>query len=165
MAAFVVAALLGATCARAESIWSEIGIRTRQNCTASQARWSLCTLFHITQSTASEGGPQALEGYTYVNHPRGSVGLAIGTLGNIELAATGDTKSARALQGGVVVSGPGRVEHATTLYLSQPKRRGDYPGPTQIERADYVTFDNGWSIRPQGDRLLICAPTNTCRDF
>ena len=30
---------------------------------------------------------------------------------------------------------------------------------------DYITFDNGWSIRPSGTALLLCPPTGDCRAF
>jgi hypothetical protein len=110
-----------------------------------------------------KGGPQALEGYTYLEHSHGLVKRAIGTIGNVEVAAQGDTDTVRGMQAGVVVSGPGNVGLATSLYLAQARRRSDYQGSTHVERVDYITFDNGWSIRPDREHLLLCDPQGVCR--
>lgn len=126
----------------------------------------VCGAFSITQPTESLGGPQALEGYTTVAHPRGTVALAIGTIGNVELAGAGDVASARALQGGIVINGPGIVDHATSLFLAAPQRIDGYTGPVRINRADWITFgSSGWSIRPDGDRILLCDAQDRCRDL
>ena len=130
--------------------------------------WCLGTVSVVHQDTPnSAGGPQALEGYTAVNHAIGTVRLVMGTIGNIELGGGSRTvvQYATALQGGLVVTGAGRVDHATSLTLIQPRAHGDYTGPVNVGRVDYITFDNGWSIRPDGDRLLICDKMDVCRAF
>lgn len=122
----------------------------------------------MTQRVASPGGPQALEGYTLVAHDRGSVALAIGTIGNVEMNGAGNVGFIRGLQSGGVVTGPGRVGVWSGLFLSQPRARASAPpyvGPVNIERYDYITFDNGWSIRPNGDALILCNPLGNCRAF
>lgn len=149
----------------AQPTWTEISRIYQHTCRASTSRWTVCGEFTITQSTPSPGGPQALEGYTYVNHPTGVVGLALGTVGNVEVGGTGEVLDVRALQGGVIISGPGDVEHATSLMLMAPKPAGDYHGQVNVKRADYLSFDNGWSLRPDGDRLLLCDPHDRCRDL
>lgn len=111
------------------------------------------------------GGPQALEGYTRISHTRGSVKLAIGTIGNVEMNARGDVETMRSLQAGGVITSDGRVKQATGLFLSKPVAGEGYQGPVNVDRYDYVTFDNGWSIRPDGKRLLLCDPENVCRAF
>jgi hypothetical protein len=118
----------------------------------------------IHQQTASlEGGPQAFEGYTLIEHDRGTVNIAIGTIGNVEQNGAGEVNDIRSMQAGGVVTGPGRVHHWAGLSISAPRARSDYKGAVNIERYDYVDFDNGWSIRPDGKRLLICDPKNICR--
>jgi hypothetical protein len=134
-------------------------------CRASGARWTVCGGFTITQPIASPGGPQALEGYTYVDHPSGTVGLAIGAIGNVEVAGSGAVTSARGLQGGIVISGPGVVDHASSLTLVAPQPTGGYTGPVNVRRADFITFSNGWSVRPDGARILLCDPNDRCRDL
>lgn len=145
--------------------WAGIAIRYRQNCTGDrQASWSLCALFYLAQTEpAPDGGPQALEGYTVLQHDVGTVAMAHGTLGNIEFAGAGRTKQARSLQAGGVITGSGVVEHWSGLYLSQPQASHGATG--RIERRDYITFDNGWSLRPRGEQLLICDPSGGCRAF
>lgn len=123
---------------------------------------------HITQQTDSIGGPQALEGYTLVAHDRGTVALALGTIGNVEQNGAGDVNRIASLQGGGVVTGPGRVHQWSALSLFQPRARRSapaYTGPVNIDRFDYITFDNGWSIRPNGDQLQLCDPRGICRAF
>jgi len=128
--------------------------------------WCLGFMSRVEQHTPNfTGGPQALEGYTYLNHNQGRVRLAFGTLGNIEVHGAGTTSDARALQGGVVVSGPGRVSFGTSLYLVGCVKHGDYTGTLNVGRCDYVTFGNGWSIRPDGPALVLCDPQNRCRQL
>lgn len=131
-------------------------------------RWCLGAASVVRQDTPNaNGGPQALEGYTHVNHQTGSVKLALGTLGNIELGGASGTvtEMAYALNGGLVVTGPGVVERAAALTLATPKRHGDYTGPINVKESLYIAFDNGWTIKPQGPDLLICRPDGTCRAF
>jgi hypothetical protein len=111
------------------------------------------------------GGPQALEGYTRLSHSRGTVRLALGTIGNVELNAHGDTTLVRSLQAGGVITNDGPVQQWSGLFLSKPVAGEGYRGSTNVKRYDYITFDNGWSIRPDGKNLLICTPANTCRPF
>lgn len=110
-----------------------------------------------------DGGPQALEGYTTIAHDRGLVKLALGTIGNVEMNARGDVAMVRSLQAGGVVTNDGRVQQWSGLYLSRPRAGEGYAGAVNVQRFDYVTFDNGWSIRPDGDRLLICDSKGICR--
>lgn len=121
-------------------------------------------LFGVVQRTPG-AGPQAVEGYTLVAHDVGTVGLALGTIGNVEVQGRGRTEQVRALQGGIVVSGPGRVDHAANIVLAGVQKHSDYDGPTDVGRVDYILFGNGWSIRPDGARLLLCDPQNVCRPF
>lgn len=130
--------------------------------------WCLGTVSVVNQMYPNaDGGPQALEGYTVVKHEIGTVRLVMGTIGNIELGGGSRTvvESAVALQGGLVVTGPGYVAHATSLSLVQPRAHGGYTGGVNLGRVDYITFDNGWSIRPDGDQLSICDPKGMCRHF
>jgi len=113
---------------------------------------------------APAGGPQALEGYVKIAHDRGVVALAIGAIGNVEQNGAGDVTEIRSTQSGGVVTGPGRVHHWTGHYFAQPRRAANYTGAVNLDVVDYATFDNGWAIRPSGDRLLICDPRGECRD-
>lgn len=128
-------------------------------------RYCLGAASVVRQSTPSEGGPQALEGYTHVAHQTGRVQLAIGTIGNVELGGASGTvtDSARALQGGLVVTGPGYIERAVSLSLHQAKPKGDYTGAVNVKESIYIEFDNGWTIRPLGPDLLFCDPSGKCR--
>ena len=161
----LIAVVCGSEWAAAQMTWTDIAIRYRQDCTHDlHARWTLCGLFYASQSDpAPDGGPQALEGYTVVQHDVGTVALAIGTIGNVELAGAGRTKEARSLQAGGVITGSGVTERWVGLAISQPQPADGATG--RIERREYVAFDNGWSIRPDGARLLICDPQSQCRAF
>jgi hypothetical protein len=130
------------------------------------ARWCLGTASVVRQEMPNPtGGPQALEGYTHVTHKSGTVALAIGTLGNVELGGASGTVTERAyaLAGGFVVTGPGVVNHPVTLSLGQPKRHGGYEGAMNVKDPVYIEFDNGWSFRPSGADLLLCDPGGRCR--
>lgn len=142
-----------------------VAVRYQDQCRESSARWTLCRLVSIDQATPSLGGPQALEGYTTVRHDEGTVALALGIIGNVELAGVGHTGSARALQGGIVVSGPGQVDQAYALVLLSPQRKGGYDGPVNVTEGGFILFGNHWSIRPDGARLLLCNPQGECRDL
>ena len=136
-------------------------------CQAGSERWTICQMVYITATKPSEGGPQALEGYTKVAHQNGSIGLVMGTIGNVELSGASGTvtKDARALQGGFVVTNSGVVERASSLVLVQPKVGENYTGTANIKEANYILFDNGWRIAPNGSGLDICDPRGVCRAF
>lgn len=119
-------------------------------------RWCLGAVSVVKQLTGSEGGPQALEGYTLVD-TRGSVRLAHGTIGNIEQAGDGDLIEARPLQSGGVVTGQGRVSRWIGLFIDKPKeaRAGQV--------ADYraIQFSNGLFLTPDmqdGKPILKLCP-------
>jgi hypothetical protein len=129
------------------------------------ARSSVAMQSVIEQLTPTpDGGPQALEGYTKIAHDRGLVRLALGTIGNVEMNGAGDVEEIRSMQAGGVVTNRGRVKHWTGMYFSRPRAGLGYTGAANIDVYDYATFDNGWSIRPAGDRLLFCDPQGDCRD-
>lgn len=157
----ILMAFVSVTC----SAFTNLAIHRRFNATCTDASvWCLGLMSHVTQTTPNvTGGPQALEGYALVNHPNGRVRQVLATIGNIELKGAGATADARALQGSVVVNGPGRVDFATSLNLVGCVRQGGYDGPIDVGRCDYVTFGNGWSLRPDGDALLLCDPRGVCR--
>jgi hypothetical protein len=110
-----------------------------------------------------DGGPQALEGYTTLAHNRGNTRLAFGVVGNVEMNARGTTTEIRSMQAGGVVTADGHVKEWVGLALSRPRAGEGYQGPVHIDRYDYIRFDNGWSIRPDGDKLLICDKAGVCR--
>lgn len=152
--------------ASAQPAWAALGIRFRDACTQGTTRWSLCRLAYIEQTTsAPDGGPQALEGYTKVNHTSGKVQLPMSVIANQELSGGSGTvvQDARVFQAGAVVSDAGVVEDLTFLNLTGPNRMGGYDGPINIKRVTYLRFPNGWTIRPGGSGLLLCDPRDACR--
>jgi len=147
--------------------WTQISIKYQQSCMVKDkpTRWTLCGLFYVQQYAPSpDGGPQALEGYVELTH-EGHVDLAMGTIGNIEQAGTGSVNRAIALTGGIVVSGPGQINEAIALSLSPTRRKGGYSGVINVKNQIYISFDNGWTIRPDGADLILCSPRNICRSF
>ncbi len=114
-----------------------------------------------------DGGPQGLEGYVRLSHDRGTTALAIGTIGNVELNARGSVTAIRSLQSGGVITNSGHVDRWSGLYLTHPRAGLGYTGPVNIARYDYITFDNGWSLRPTADNaaLEVCSPQNVCHAF
>ena len=120
-------------------------------------RWTVGVQSIVEQHTANDtGGPQALEGWTKVQHDRGVVRLALGAIGNVEVTGQGEVDMARSLQGGGRVAPSSHVRHWSSLTLSVPTTG-------QVDRVDYITFDNGWSLRPQGAALVVCSPQQVCR--
>jgi hypothetical protein len=162
---------LTSLCASVTTLALTEGPRAMHNfggtCSPSSGQWCLGTVSVVRQMTASEGGPQALEGYTIVD-TRGTVRLAHGTIGNIEQAGSGDLSEARPLQSGGVVSGTGRVHRWTGLFIDRPKTMGtNDPAPNVIDyRA--IQFSNGLFLTPDVDPkdgkpiLKLC--TNDPRD-
>lgn len=90
-----------------------------------------------------------------------SVTVATGGTAIANIGDAGNIPEVRSLEVGAAITGAGHVNHWTGIFLAQP--RGATTKPAQIDRVDYVTFDNGWSIRPDRDRLLLCAPNGSCR--
>lgn len=164
---YVVTALLVGGCSHllAQSAWTDISRVYNHACRDSSNRWTVCGLFQMNQMQPSAGGPQALEGYTYVGHQTGTVGLAMGVIGNVEVGGPGAVTDVRALQAGIVVSGPGQIERAASLVLITPKSRGDYTGPVNVKEADYILFDNGSTIRPDDDGLILCDKRGRCHSL
>lgn len=108
-----------------------------------------------------DGGPQALEGYTYVAHPSGVTRLAIGTIGNVEIAGAGTTREVRSMQAGGVISGSGPVDEWVGLYISLPRAQ-----PGQVQTYSPIKFDNGWRFVAEGEALYLCPPKGAaCRAF
>jgi hypothetical protein len=109
-----------------------------------------------------DGGPQALGGYTYINHPHGFTRLAIGTIGNMKVANSGTVIEARPVQSEGEVTGDDDVFEWNAYTVSRPKekRRG------QVKRFNAIKFGNGWTFVEQGEQLLLCPPGNArCRAF
>lgn len=105
----------------------------------------------VRQITGTDGGPQALEGYTTVD-TRGSVRLAMGTIGNVEQAGSGDIVEVRPLQSGGVVTGTGRIHRWTALVLDKPKKMGGQPvSPEQLIDYRAIQFANGLHLRAEID--------------
>ena len=77
----------------------------------------LGSVFGVAQHRGiANGGPQALEGYVFMDPPAGeTVRLALSVIGNAEHAGAGETIEVRSPGG--VVSGPGRVRE---WWMSRP---------------------------------------------
>jgi len=116
------------------------------------------------------GGPQGLEGYVYIKHPEGKTRLAIGTIGNVEVAGSGAVTEIRSMQAGGIVSGSGRVDKWVGILLARPGGKRDrvgayHPivsddptGQTVLRGSittDAISFSNGWSLHVQGDSLEL----------
>ncbi|MBZ5560166.1 MAG: hypothetical protein LAO77_23155 [Acidobacteriia bacterium] len=132
------------------------------------ANATVCAQVKITQLVASPGGPQALEGYTLVAHDHGTVALALGTIGNVEIGGAGDVTEVAPLQSGGVFTGPGHVARWSALKLFRPRARTSdppYTGPVHLDEFSYLRFDNGWSLRGDDVQLYLCSPVGTCRSL
>jgi hypothetical protein len=110
-----------------------------------------------------QGSVQGIEGYVKLEHDRGNTKLAIGSIGNVENNARGTTTMVRSVQAGGGVTNDGTVQQWSGVFISRPVAADGYDGPVNVKRFDYITFDNGWSIRPDGKRLQLCDPDNVCR--
>ena len=115
----------------------------------------------VSTHALPDGGPQALEGYTYVAHPSGVTRLALGTIGNVEIAGAGATQEVRSLQAGGVISGTGPVGEWVGLYISLPRA-----AEGQVQTYSPIKFDNGWRFVAEGEALYLCPPRGAaCRAF
>jgi hypothetical protein len=163
--AFALLAVPFVACSVAQSIVS-LRVRFQDDTFSDAAARSTVGRQSLIQQLAAapDGGPQALEGYTLIAHDRGLVRLAIGTIGNVEMNGAGDVDEIRSMQSGGVITNGGHVAHWTGHHFARPTRGPGYTGPINVDVIDYVTFDNGWAIRPSGERLLFCDPRGECRD-
>jgi Chaperone of endosialidase len=94
--------------------------------------------FAIRSATAlPAAGPQALEGYALVEHASGTTALAIGTIGNMEIAAQGATTLARAVQAGVIITSTGGGTDAACFDAEPAGRAFGGSG----------TFTNGYGLK------------------
>jgi len=74
--------------------------------------------FEAEQTVSGTNSVQGVEGYTKVSHSSGSITLAIGTIGNIELASTGTLAIARSLQAGGNTSLAGTITEWDGVYVN-----------------------------------------------
>lgn len=150
--------------------------------------WPLAAVFGVAQHRGNPQGPQALEGYVYVNPPAGeSVRLAMAVISNGEHAGAGELVEMRAAGGHV--SGSGHVRewwmHRPVVQMTGPGSIGKIvaysasvpAGPQVGERwglyfedaslphrldgtvqVGELAFPNGWRLRPVGDTLALVRP-------
>jgi hypothetical protein len=124
----------------------------------------------VAQQAMPKGGPQGLEGYVYVNHDEGNTRLAIGTIGNVEVAGAGTVTEVRSMQAGGIISGSGKVDRWVGIYLPYPGGNQDQlttfnpivvdnPAAQTILRGtittDRIAFSNGWTLQVQGNSLEL----------
>lgn len=87
--------------------------------TSNTSVFHIAAYFYAEQTNAyAAGSIQGLEGYTKVSHNGGTTLLAIGTIGNIELAGTGTLSIARSLQAGGNTSAAGTITEWDGVYVS-----------------------------------------------
>lgn len=115
------------------------------------SRWCLGTVSVIEQVTGSEGGPQALEGFTRVD-TRGSVRLALGTIGNVEQAGSGEIIEARSVQAGGVVTGTGPIRRWVGVFIDRPKVKGTNTLAPNIADFRAIQFNNGLYLTTDVDQ-------------
>ncbi|XHS80433.1 hypothetical protein ACFJGW_10785 [Burkholderiaceae bacterium UC74_6] len=146
--------------------WSQVAPGTKPG--ASNALGGV--VGQVSLNAMPTGGPQGLEGYVYIKHPEGKTRLAIGTIGNVEVAGTGSVTEIRSMQAGGIVSGTGHVDKWVGILLAHPggqhDRVGSYhpivsddpSGQTVLRGSittDAISFSNGWSLHVQGDSLEL----------
>jgi len=110
-----------------------------------------------------DGGPQALEGYTYLSHPTGTTRLAFGVISNVELAGAGGVTEVRSMQSGGVVTGSGKIGRWVGIAIARPGGTKGLEVPfvpilvtdqqaLTILRGtistDKIRFSNGWILQP-----------------
>ena len=117
----------------------------------------------VSNVAMPDGGPQALEGYTYMAHPSGTTRLAFGVISNVELAGAGDVTEVRSMQSGGVVSGSGNIGRWIGLTIARPGGEAGAkvpfyalmitdPNAQSVIRGtlstDRIRFSNGWVLQP-----------------
>jgi hypothetical protein len=124
----------------------------------------------VTTRAMPDGGPQALEGYTYMAHDAGTTRLAIGVIGNVELAGAGNAAEVRVVQSSGFISGTGKVKRWVGVSVHRPagaagKKVPFYPIVVSDPDAqtilhgtivtDRIRFSNGWTLQPGGASMQL----------
>jgi hypothetical protein len=91
---------------------------------ASSSGHVLNAAFKSTQTVASTGSLQGVEGYVETANATGNVGFSIATIGNAEHSGAGTISSLRGVQAGTIISGSGNVDGATSLFVAGPNISG-----------------------------------------
>lgn len=87
--------------------------------------------FNVRADTAATSGPQALEGFAYLNHTSGTTSLALATIGNIQHDGAGGTiTEARAFTGNVLSLNTGNTTTAKIFAAGGIGRQGGATGTT-----------------------------------
>ncbi len=110
----------------------------------------LAGFFAMRSDQNQSGGPQALEGYTYMSQT-GTTTLGIGTIGNVEHGGSGTITQMRGVQGGVQMSSTGGGDNAAAFYAGMAGRisggSGTYAYGIGLEVSDFgAGFTNKYSI-------------------
>ena len=105
---------IGTTLAVADA---SIGLVKAGYTTSDNTVFHIAGFFEAEQTAATTFSIQGVEGYTKVSHGSGTVTLAIGTIGNIELASTHTLSIARSLQAGGNTSAAGTITEWDGIYV------------------------------------------------
>jgi len=116
----------------------------------------------VATTAMPNGGPQALEGYAYLSHPDGVTRLALGIIGNVEVAGSGGVTEVRSMQSGGIISGTGKVDRWVGLMIGRPAGAAGAkvpfyplmvtdPDAQNVIRGtittDRIRFANGWTLQ------------------
>lgn len=77
--------------------------------TTASDKFKIANFNYAEQKAATIGSIQGTEGFVAVSHPSGTVNLALGTIGNVQLNSTQTLTSAISVQGGGNTSLPGTI--------------------------------------------------------
>ncbi len=94
--------------------------------TSSATQFHVTGLFYGEQDTATTHSIQGVEGYALCSHGSGTVALAIGVPGNVQLTGAGTLTAGRGLQGGIVVSA-GTLVSGMAVYAAPSTVAGGAP--------------------------------------
>jgi hypothetical protein len=124
----------------------------------------------VSARAMPNGGPQALEGYTYMAHKTGTTRLAMGLVGNVELASAGNATEVRVVQSSGYISGTGKIDSWVGVSVHRPggaagKKVPFYPIVVSDPDAqtilhgtivtDKIRFSNGWTLQPGGASVQL----------
>ncbi len=105
---------------------------------AAGATDKLAGYFEMQSAVNQSGGPQALEGFVQMTQT-GTTALAIGTIGNVQIAGSGIATEVRAVQGGVIFKGVGATGTGTDAKAFAAVMTGQSSSATTV-------FTNGYGF-------------------
>lgn len=117
-------------------------------------------MFFQTQTAASAGSVQGVEGYVTASHTTGTVALMIGAIGNCEISGSGGTvTAARGVQGGGIVKTGATVTTFSSVIAAAPTNTGTITTLVGLDVSAMTAGGTNYAIRTSSGLVSLAGAT------